>query len=76
MPSMAQTSYRWDSRGLCFFDKILKPPTMNLPRRLAEVPQANQFPKIPFIPRSSPSRPLLPRRREVSHLLSAPCLLA
>ena len=61
MLSMAQNSYRRDSRGLCFFDKIPKPPTMNLPRRLAEVPQANQFPKIPFIPRSDSTRPLLPQ---------------
>ena len=30
---------------------------------LAEVPQANQFPKIPFIPRSATSR-FLPAQRE------------
>ena len=48
-----------------FFDKILKLPTMNSLRRLAEVPKANQSPKIPFIPRSSSPQVLIPRQCEV-----------
>ena len=44
-----QTSRRRDSS---FLDVFLKLPTMSLLRNLAEAPKDNQFPKIPFIPRS------------------------
>ena len=49
---------------------FLRPPTMSLPRHLAEAPKSNQSPKIPFIPRSLLSRSLLSRRCAVSYFAS------
>ena len=53
MLGSVQTSCRRDNS---FLDVFLKPPTMSLSRNLAEATKADQFPKIPFIPRSDYSR--------------------
>ena len=55
--------------ALVFLIKFQGRPTTDMLGSLAEAPKANQFPKIPFIPRSCSHRSLLNQRSEVSSLL-------
>ena len=54
MLGLAQTTHRRDGRHLSCFIKFQCLPTDPAIRSLAKTPKANQFPEIPFIPRSAP----------------------
>ena len=65
---LGQTACRRGSRPL----GILELLTMNLLRRLAEAPEGNRFPQIPFILRSPPLARGSPGSGEEKGLLKAP----
>ena len=70
--SSVQTACRRSSRSLCYFNKILKLPTMNILRRLDREQHDIHSPKKPLFRGPSTSRSLLPQRYAICSELSIP----